>query len=124
MLRELRLWDRPEIRAQPIAIALNGTITDRARHGLAVDFPASSPYVTGAGGSEFNEGTGNYWNTTNNANSGSAISYIPEMAWNDTALGGGLAAGGGGASAVFPKPSWQQGRAYPMTTHATFRTSR
>lgn len=84
-----------------------------ARHGLAVDFPASSPYVTGAGGSEFNEGTGTYWNTTNNANSGSATSYIPEMAWNDTALGAGLAAGGGGASGVFPKPSWQLGTGVP-----------
>ena len=43
----------------------------------------------------------------------SAKSYIPEMAWNDTTFsvdnGGGLSGTGGGASALFPKPSWQAG---------------
>jgi subtilase family serine protease len=84
-----------------------------ASSGLAVDFPASSPYVTGLGGTAFNEGTGNYWNTGNNAYGGSAISYIPEIAWNDTSLGQGLAASGGGASIFFTKPSWQVGAGVP-----------
>ncbi len=35
------------------------------------------------------------------------------MVWNDTTLGGGLAAGGGGASLVFPKPVWQTGPGVP-----------
>jgi subtilase family serine protease len=91
--------------------------TSTASHGLAVDFPASSPFVTGAGGSEFNEGSGTYWSTTNDAKNGSALSYIPEMAWNDTAATGTLSAGGGGASTICGtncgKPSWQQGTGVP-----------
>jgi subtilase family serine protease len=88
-----------------------------ATQGLAVDFPASSPYVTGLGGTEFNEGTGTYFGTTNNSNGGSALSYIPEMVWNDTtadlAAGGTLSAGGGGLSSFFTKPYWQTGNGVP-----------
>ena len=81
--------------------------------GLAVDFPASSPYVTGVGGSEFNEAGGAYFGTTNGAFQGSALSYIPEMVWNDDAAGGGLAATGGGASSFFVKPPYQVGTGVP-----------
>jgi hypothetical protein len=84
-----------------------------AVNGLAVDFPASSPYVTAVGGTEFNEGTGNYWSSTNGANSRSALSYIPETVWNDTAQDGTLSASGGGASVRFAKPSWQTGPGVP-----------
>ena len=84
-----------------------------ASNGLAVDFPASSPFVTALGGTMFNEGTGTYWSTANNSNSGSALSFIPEAVWNETTSGSDLAAGGGGASAVFPKPSWQTGPGVP-----------
>jgi len=80
-----------------------------ATNGLGVDFPASSPYVTGLGGTEFNEGSGTYWSATNGANSGSALSYIPEMVWNDTADTGVISASGGGVSVIFTKPTWQQG---------------
>jgi len=56
-----------------------------ASDGVSIDFPGDSPYVTSVGGTEFNENgaTSSYWSTTNNANQGSAISYIPEMVWND-----------------------------------------
>jgi subtilase family serine protease len=85
--------------------------------GLSVDFPADSPYVTGVGGTEFNEGSGTYWAATNGSYQGSALSYIPEMVWNDDAaviaLGGGLSSGGGGASAYYSKPSWQVGTGVP-----------
>ncbi len=84
-----------------------------ATQGYAVDSPASVPYVTGVGGTEFNEGTGNYWSSTNNSNNGSALSYIPETAWNDTSSENGLAASGGGASLFFTKPSWQTGEGVP-----------
>src|SRR4029077_16256921 len=84
-----------------------------ASQGLAVDFPASSPYVTGAGGTEFNENGHTYWSATNNATAGSAISYIPEMTWNDTATDKVLSSSGGGASILFAKPSWQQGAGVP-----------
>jgi subtilase family serine protease len=69
------------------------------------------------GGTEFNEGNGTYWSATNNANQSSALSYIPEKSWNDSAAtiaaGGGLAATGGGASIIFSKPSWQTGTGVP-----------
>lgn len=68
--------------------------------GLSVSYPASSPNVTGVGGTEFDEGTGSYWNQNNGTNGGSAITYIPESAWNDSALSyvHQLDGGGGGAS--------------------------
>jgi subtilase family serine protease len=88
-----------------------------ATHGYAVDVPASLPNVTGMGGSEFSEGDGTgatqYWSGTNNGNNGSALSYIPETAWNDTGSDGSLAAGGGGVSTLFSKPSWQAGTGVP-----------
>ena len=40
---------------------------------------------------------------------GSAISYIPEVVWNDDSTNGSLASGGGGSSTYFVKPSWQTG---------------
>ena len=63
-------------------------------------------------------GAGTYWSANGTGGVSddlitSAKSYIPEMAWNDTtfsiANGGGLAAGGGGVSALWTKPSWQTG---------------
>jgi hypothetical protein len=95
------------------------TVPSVATQGLAVDFPGSSPYVTCMGGTEFNEGSGTYWSSSNGANSGSAIEYIPEIGWNDTlsaanaVYGYPLDATGGGASTVFPKPSWQVGAGVP-----------
>ena len=90
-----------------------GTGILAASDGLAVNLPASVPEVTAVGGTQFNEGSGLYWSATNNANGSSALSYIPEIAWNDTATGGGLAATGGGASILFSKPSWQTGTGVP-----------
>jgi subtilase family serine protease len=83
-----------------------------ADEGLAVDLPAALPYATAVGGTRFSEGSGVYWNTTNNSSNGSALSYIPEVAWNDTD-GTRLAASGGGTSIFFPKPSWQTGNGVP-----------
>ncbi len=84
-----------------------------ATQGLAVDLPASIPEVTGVGGTEFAEGSGNYWNSTNNSNGSSALSYIPEISWNETAAMGALVATGGGASIFFAKPEWQSGAGVP-----------
>ena len=92
--------------------------TDIATNGLAVDFPASSPNVTGVGGTEFyndtTTGGNSYWSASNNSTTqGSAVSYIPEMVWNDTAADGELSGGGGGASIFFTKPVWQTGTGVP-----------
>ncbi len=75
--------------------------------------PSSMPYVTGVGGTKFNEGSGTYWNTTNTGNNLSALSYIPEISWDESAVGLGIEATGGGASTLFTKPSWQSGAGVP-----------
>ncbi len=94
-----------------------------ATTGLAVNEPASLPGVTGVGGTEFSADVtdqSQYWNTANTAIDESAISYIPEMAWNDSVgtgdgplLNSTLSASGGGASTAFTKPSWQVGVGVP-----------
>jgi subtilase family serine protease len=83
-----------------------------AAGGLAVSIPASFPEVTAVGGTQFNEGSDQYWNDSNNTNGGSALSYIPEIVWNETGAGG-LLASGGGSSIYFPKPAWQTGPGVP-----------
>jgi uncharacterized protein (TIGR03437 family) len=84
-----------------------------AQNGLAVDAPSSIPEVTGMGGTTLNEQGGSYWNSTNDANSASALSYIPEKVWNDTSIDGMLSASGGGMSIFFPRPAWQTGSGVP-----------
>ncbi len=84
----------------------------------AVNLIASTPFNVAVGGTQFND-TANpstYWNSSNGTNSESAISYIPENAWNESCTGtncGGLGTGlwssGGGQSTLFLKPPWQTG---------------
>ena len=64
-----------------------------ATEGLAVNYPASSPEVTGVGGTmiPIGEYGSQYWNTTGTVG-GSALMYIPENAWNDSAEIGTLCA--------------------------------
>lgn len=86
---------------------------DPAHPGLAVDVPASIPEVTGVGGTEFNEGSGQYWSATNDSAQSSALSYIPETSWNDSAQDGTPTATGGGTSVFFSRPAWQTGPGVP-----------
>ena len=83
-----------------------------ATRGLSAQFPSVQPEVTAVGGTQFVEGSGAYWATTNSANSGSALSYIPEKAWNESVTAG-LAATGGGVSRLYPRPAWQAGPGVP-----------
>jgi uncharacterized protein (TIGR03437 family) len=85
----------------------------QASQGLAADFPASVPEITAVGGTEFNEGAGTYWASSNSPTGASALSYIPEKAWNDTALLNILAGTGGGKSVLYEKPAWQAGPGVP-----------
>ncbi len=73
--------------------------------GLAVNGLASTPYNVAVGGTQFNEGSGNYWNTGNGSGDVSVLSYMPEVAWNQS--GSALWASGGGASSLYGKPAWQ-----------------
>ena len=84
-----------------------------ASYGPAVTFPADLPEVTAVGGTAFNEVGNTGWASQNGATLSSATGYLPEKAWNDTSLGGGIWASGGGASAQFSKPWWQAGPGVP-----------
>jgi len=90
-----------------------------ATQGQAVNGLCSSPNDVCVGGTEFNDSSNPsaYWAASANATTqGSALSYIPEMVWNESgAVAGGsqLWAGGGGASIVYAKPSWQTGPGVP-----------
>ncbi len=89
-------------------------LTTAQQQAVAVDFPASSQYVTGMGGTEFPAAdvavtNTTYWEPERSTDIiGSALSYIPEEAWNDDSTSGGLSAGGGGVSAFTARPSWQK----------------
>jgi pseudomonalisin len=91
--------------------------TDTTGSNRAVNGLASTPYNVAVGGTEFNEGSGNYWNTVNGGSGyTSAISYIPETAWNesgDVAGGFDLWATGGGVSSLYAKPAWQKSPGVP-----------
>src|SRR6185369_7100131 len=45
-------------------------------------------------------------------NFGSALSYIPEAAWNESGARG-LGSSGGGVSQIYPRRAWQTGRGVP-----------
>lgn len=91
------------------------SLSATAQVALAVDFPASSQYVTGMGGTEFptaDVATGNntYFAAAPTTDVvSSALSYIPEEVWNDDVAVSGLSSGGGGVSAFTPRPAWQTG---------------
>jgi pseudomonalisin len=81
-----------------------------AAHGRAVNGLCSSPYSLCVGGTQFTSQSGAYWASDNGAAGGSALSYVPEAAWNESgATSGGLWAGGGGLSAIYARPAWQPG---------------
>jgi uncharacterized protein (TIGR03437 family) len=83
-----------------------------AEGGLAVDEPGSIPEVTSMGGTSVSN-LGSYWTSGNTATFESAKGYMPETAWNESALAGQIWATGGGASMYFPQPSWQTNGGVP-----------
>jgi pro-kumamolisin-like protein/Big-like domain-containing protein len=98
-----------------------------ATHGLAVNGFASTPFNIAAGGTDFDQINkwSLYWNATNDpATQASALSYIPEIPWNENCSQLGLngcgatapqgsvniVAGSGGPSTLSgSKPTWQMG---------------
>jgi subtilase family serine protease len=97
-------------------------LTTAEQEAQAVDYPASSPNVTGVGGTEVSNANSSYltvgdgyWESDSGNSDivNSVLKYIPEMAWNDDQSNCGqtncLSSGGGGASILFTKPTWQTG---------------
>ncbi len=82
------------------------------------NYLCSSGYVTCMGGTEFNDlgKFSQYWTPVNGATLGSALSYIPEGAWNEPIESNGdfvAAATGGGVSSDIATPYWQTGPGVP-----------
>jgi subtilase family serine protease len=75
----------------------NGNVGDPVPE-LATRYPATSPYVTGVGGTAL---------ALDHANR-----IVQQPAWNDAPLGE-LRGGGGGQSALFARPAWQSARGVP-----------
>jgi len=79
----------------------------------------SSQYVTCVGGTEPADtaSPSTYWRSSNGAGLESAISYIPEGAWNEPLNMAGnafqITGTGGGSSQFITKPSWQTGIGVP-----------
>ncbi len=100
-------------------------LTTAQQQAIMVNYPASSAYVTGMGGTEItaaNSASTNstYWGAASGGNEvlNSAKTYSPEGVWNDDSTQG-LSASGGGASTLVPRPSWQTG--VPGIPSGTFR---
>jgi kumamolisin len=72
-------------------------VDDQQAH---VDFPASSPYILGCGGTRLDASGGR---------------VTDEIVWNEAATGDG--ATGGGISALFPLPPWQEGVPIPPSVN-------
>ncbi len=104
--------------------------------GLAVNGLASNPYDTAVGGTDFQDTAlrenSRYWSATNSTTGGSALSYIPEIPWDNscsniinyqfvgssgpikncntvpaTAGYQNVVGGSGGQSLLYAKPDWQ-----------------
>ena len=93
-----------------------------AQYGLAVNGLCSTPYDLCIGGTQFNDTASPslYWSATNAASDASALGYIPEVVWNESASVSNaestpsLWAGGGGRSSIYSKPAWQSGNGVPL----------
>ena len=106
----------------------------RATGGLAVNGLASTPFATAVGGTDFSDtadgANARYWSAANASGGGSALSYIPEIPWNESCASSVITSylgardamsfcnerddglldvvgGSGGRSIVYAKPSWQ-----------------
>ena len=85
----------------------------------SVSYLCSTPNDVCVGGTQFDDAglESTYWASSSDPSSGaSALGYIPESAWNESGTvegGSGLWSSGGGASAIYSKPSWQAAPGVP-----------
>jgi subtilase family serine protease len=88
-------------------------LTQAQQTAITVNYPASSAYVTGVGGTEIssaNAASSTYWQTASGSDVVNSLKqYVPEIVWNDSSSQFGLSASGGGTSALVARPSWQTG---------------
>jgi hypothetical protein len=90
-----------------------------ASQGVAVNGLASTPYNVAVGGTQFDDVANNdaFWTiSADPVTLQSAISYIPEMVWNESTndpFNTTLWAGSGGVSILYKKPNWQTAPGVP-----------
>jgi hypothetical protein len=120
--------------------------------GISVSGLASTPFNVAAGGTDFSDVYTNggtvptpYWNSNDKKPYGSALSYIPEMAWNNSCgspvaaalldtspsdvcnidlIGLTLDGGGGGISTIYALPTWQSVFGVGLSTNFTSKSFR
>jgi subtilase family serine protease len=121
------LWNQAATQGQTVVVAAgdsgaagcDSASSSTATGGAYVNGLCSSKYNTCVGGTQFNDANSGYqyWQGSNTSGSTTtALSYIPESAWNASAsVSGGsqLWASGGGKSVYVSKPSWQTGTGVP-----------
>ena len=95
-----------------------------ATHGITVSGFATTPYNVAVGGTDFGDtATGknsSYWSSTNSGTYASALSYIPEIPWNDSCASK-LIAGGYGFATTYGSSGFcnsTTARQYYLTTAA------
>ena len=121
------LWSQAAAQGQSVFVASGDSgaagcdllSAKTATQGVAVNAICSSPNATCVGGTQFNDtlNRSQYWSASNGTGQSSALSYIPEQAWNETSWSGTiLTATGGGVSTVYPRPAWQVGPGVPAGT--------
>jgi hypothetical protein len=153
------LWEQAAAQGQTVVVSSGDSGSDTADQAVAVATSginvngfASTAWNVAAGGTDFQDdynqlagassfGFSAYWNPSNSTGYSSALSYVPEMPWNDTcassefnflntassdpaaycATGALLATGGGGggASIVNARPAWQNATVYGLPTLAS-----
>jgi kumamolisin len=84
--------------------------SDQVTSGAHVDFPASSPYVLGVGGTKLV------------ATDASPATIDSEVVWNESLKGEG--ATGGGVSAIFTKPTYQDSVSVPTSNNPPHNVGR
>ena len=89
-----------------------------APEAISPNYICSTGYATCVGGTEFAD-TANpsqYWSPSSGPGLSSALSYIPEGAWNEPLAGNSTPqadSSGGGVSQYIPTPAWQTGTGVP-----------
>ncbi|MGA3210479.1 MAG: protease pro-enzyme activation domain-containing protein [Terriglobales bacterium] len=92
------LWEQAVAQGQTVVVADGDSgddacdrgVTTIGTTGLSVQGNSSSPFAVGAGGTDFTDGYTNdlvytqYWNSNDTSPYLSALSYIPEKAWNSS----------------------------------------
>jgi hypothetical protein len=126
------MWEQASSQGISVFVSSGDSGPDDCQDGSAtgniysVDGLSSTPYDVAVGGTMFNDGTATgptpYWGPYSGPPYASALSYIPEIVWNEGALDpygnqayGGIVAGTSGISLVYGTPSWQTGPGVPTT---------